>query len=42
MKSEKPKWFFNKFLKAKYENKKKFYLIIKNSENVRRKCNKSK
>ena len=32
MKSEKPKWFFNKFLKAKYENKKKFYLIIKNSE----------
>ena len=23
MKSEKPKWFFNKFLKAKYENKKK-------------------
>ncbi len=32
MKSEKPKWFFDKFLKAKYENKKKFNLIIKNSE----------
>ena len=32
MKNEKPKWYFNKFLKAKYDNKKKFNLIIKNSE----------